>query len=186
MVVIVIICFVLYCYIFSEYKIESSISNGALIYKTNQSGFEPTTSKYFVKRFQAALRDIVTIVALLILNGLIIKSIQRMIQNKKYVTKSVVNDSVKKLIKSKRRLVKMKIITNILNIIFHLPNCIYYFLSILSTSKIFNESSRTFLKLSYLMGFFIYASYNKIFRDTFLKFIGIKWKEKHLTLTSTR
>ena len=158
---------VFYCNRFFEFKIVSSVLNGTLFHETKLTGFEKTDFNKFLRIIHVSLRDVVGIVALLILNGLIIKSIQNLIKNKRYMIKSLDNDSIKKLMRHEKKLLKMIIIANILNIILHTPICFFHFQSILSSKSWYYEFSRTFVKISYLIGFFFYLIFNKIFRDTF-------------------
>ena len=178
MIVILVFSIGLYCFRFFEFKIVTSFSNATLKYDSKLTGFEKTISYNVLRLIHTNLRDLIGIIALLILNGLIIKTFQNIIKNKKHIIYNVKNYAIKKLIKSKRRLVKMKIITNILNIFFHLPICFFHLQSdLLFNITCFQDIARTFLKFSYLMGFIFYFIYNKVFRHTFLKYIGVELKD---------
>ena len=163
-----------YFYIFFDFKIVSYTSNGTLIYKTESTDFSITSLKADLVIINAILRDLIAMIILCIFNLLIIQSIQKIIKNKKNILRNIVNDSVMKLVRSKRRTVKMIMISNTINILFHAPICIqnlqlYYALHV----TCYREISRTILRVSYMIGFFIYIFFNKIFRNNFMKLISL-------------
>ena len=173
-------CAGFYCYIIFENEIVPNISNGTLIYKIQNTIFYSSTLRNILYATHSVLRDVIGMIILMTLSILIIKSIQNLIKNKKYLLKNIENDSIKKLIKYKRRTIQMIFVTNLINIILHAPICIYTFQpNYLTSISCFRELTRTLLKISYLMGFFIYFTFNKKFRQVMFKvFIIEKIKNK--------
>lgn len=172
-----------YTYLILSYKIDK-INFLFVIYVVREAPFYYTDTYMYWNLAESIVRDGITFIVLLVLNGLILNSLRQMTIRRRHMSErngKASNQLVSSAAKAKRNKAIMIMCTGLLYLIGHLPFLVTLWPKAITPFWVcFNSFASLVYKVSFLFPILFYICFNKTFRN-YVKFNKLRNKPVSVT-----